>query len=243
MRRVRLYCPELSVGTVDVPAQEAHHAGEVLRLRRGDEVVLFDGRGGEAASVIVDASRTRMTARVQSITTRPFELPVRLTLAVAMPRTPRQAYLIEKCTELGAAEFWPMVSERCVVRPSAASIHKWSRRAIEAAKQSHRAFVPIVQPPVSATEVWTRAKEFSASVICCLREGATSLVSILHGLGAGATLLACIGPEGGWTEQEEADAVAHGLRPVSLGPNILRIETAAAAVGAIVAQHAHRTDD
>jgi 16S rRNA (uracil1498-N3)-methyltransferase len=168
------------------------------------------------------------------------------------------------------AELWPMSTERSIVKPSDARIEKWSRRAVEAAKQSHRVYVPKIRPYASATEVWARAMEFSAAVICCPRDSpmrntqeahggpvfnrsgdgpdtphtlfqrpgdeAMSLFDFLRGLGAGATLLACIGPEGGWSEQEVAVAVARGLRPVSLGPNILRIETAAAAVCAIIAQ-------
>lgn len=235
MRIPRLYCPALTEGNIEVPEQEAHHAGDVLRLRPGDRVVLFDGQGREASANIVSVARRGMSAEVRAIEVREFELPIRLTLAVAMPRTQRQGFLIEKCTELGVAEIWPMVTERAVAKPGNGVVEKLARRAIEAAKQAQRSFVPRVLPAMKIDEVVKRKGEFDCGIVCHHDPLSTGISPVLEALPRNASALACVGPEGGWSDPELANFVENGFRRVSLGPNVLRIETAAVAVCAACA--------
>ena len=244
----RLYCPDLKEGLNLLPPEESHHAVSSLRAKAGDEFVVFDGRGREARARVERVTRRQTQVVVERITERPFDLLHRITLAVAMTKAHRQGYLIEKCTELGAAAFWPILAERSVVRcelraprltgrgadPSAA-VDKWSRRAVEAAKQSARAWVPTVESPQTFARAIARIGEFSAAAIADPDSSATPFTDFLRNHGEGSTLLVFVGPEGGWSEGECRAAVGAGAVRIRLSPTILRSETAAVAVCAAAA--------
>ncbi len=231
----RLFCPELAAGTIRLSREETQHAAAALRLRRGAEVVLFDGRGNEGAARITDFEQRQLTVDVSEITRHPFELPCRLTLAVAMPKTPRQGYLIEKCTELGVAAIWPIIAEHSVTKPAKAAVEKWRRRAVEAAKQSRRCWIPEISPPRSFAESLADSKEVERSFLAHRSDSAVPLCRILASHVLPASILAWIGPEGGWSEPEREQAIEAGATVVLLAPTILRTETAAVTVCAAVA--------
>jgi len=223
----RLYCPDLKMGPNTLPPEESHHATASLRAQPGDEFVVFDGRGREASARVDRVTRKQVQVLVERITDRPFDLRHKITLAVAMTRVHRQGYLVEKCTELGVAAFWPILAERSVARPSSDSTEKWSRRAIEAAKQSGRAWVPTVKDPQTFAQALARIREFSAAAIADPGCASTPITSFLSNQGDGSSLLIFIGPEGGWSEDECRTAGLAGVAPVRLSPTVLRSETAA----------------
>ncbi len=257
MRIPRLYCPTLLAGSNVLLDEEAHHAAKVLRLRRGDRVMLFNGAGGEGAGIISQARPRDFRVDVESVETRPFETRHKLTLAVALAKTHRHAYLVEKCTELGIAALWPILAERSVTKRSpsplgrgargegdgpniepspfppgrgeGAAEGKLQRRAVEAAKQSHRTWVPLVAEPQPLTVAMQKIASFTAAALTD-PEGTESVVSFLSRQPAGAELLVFVGPEGGFTPDEQQQLVAHGAHPVRLAPTVLRTETAAVAV-------------
>lgn len=208
---------------------------DALRAKVDDEVVLFDGAGGEAAGAITAIKRKNVTVRVGSVVRRPFELSRRITLAVAAVRAHRQGYLVEKCTELGAAALWPMITARSVSKPESGVVEKWSRRAIEAAKQSGRAWLPQVSPPRSFAEVVVQARAFDAGALADTGGLSSRLLDFVSSTPMSCSLLVLVGPEGGWTDAERQLAGAAGIPPVTLGPTVLRTETAAVAVCAAVA--------
>ncbi len=142
MSAPRLFVPDLKTGLNIVGAEEAHHAVHALRLATGDAIVVFDGRGNEAGAQVTKASRGELLVEVEDVSGHGFDTPARLTLAVSMPKTHRQGYLIEKCTELGVTAIWPMMTKHTVAKPGQAAVEKWRRRAIEAAKQSGRRWLP-----------------------------------------------------------------------------------------------------
>lgn len=234
MATPRLYHPQLTVGRVTLSKDESHHAGSVLRCRPGDPVVLFDGQGREAAAVVAAVAPRAVTVDVAAIDERSRELGIRLTLAVALPRSHRQTFLFEKLTELGVSAIWPMVTERSVVRPRADHVAKWNRTTIEAAKQSERAWLPHIQPPTTFDETLTRVGEFDTALVTDRDTSHETLSDHLGSASAITSLLVWIGPEGGLTPDEISAALNAGATPVSLGSHILRVETAAIAVAAIV---------
>ncbi len=215
--------------------EESHHAAAVLRCKPAQEVVLFDGSGHEAAGRIRRVERRKVSVEVGAIRERPFDLSISVTLAIAMPKPHRQGYLIEKCTELGAAAFWPIVTEHSVSKPRVSTVEKWKRRAVEAAKQSGRAWIPAVEPPTGFSDCLRRVAEFDAVSICCPGPGATPFRQLLDALTGGKALLVFVGPEGGWSDIEHERAIADGAVPTGLSPTVLRAETAAVAVCAAVA--------
>jgi 16S rRNA (uracil1498-N3)-methyltransferase len=234
MRSPRVYHPNLTAGRLTLDENEAHHIVRVLRMEGGDEVELFVGHGGLAEGRIASVERARVTVEVETPRRLPFDLKYRVTLAVAMSKAHRQSYLVEKCTELGVAALWPVLSERSVTRPAEAAVDKWSRRAIEAAKQSLRAWVPRVESPLSLAEAVARHGDFQ----CCVVAAPSSVDSCsktLEALPVDASVLALIGPEGGWTPAELQSFTSVSIRPVALSPTVLRTETAAVAICAAAA--------
>ncbi|MHC4696478.1 MAG: RsmE family RNA methyltransferase [Planctomycetota bacterium] len=235
MSTARLFCSEIVEGSVILSAEESHHAISVLRIKPGEEVVLFNGAGRRAIAVVRSVRRRRLEAAVTGITDYPFDLSRNLTLAVAMPKAARQAYLIEKCTELGVSAIWPIATERSVAKPKAGAIERWRRRAVEASKQSRRLWVPTVETPQSFSESIERIPEFDATAFTALEPPGEGLPHLLGRLPDDASLLVCVGPEGGWSHAEREVGISAGAVPVSLGPTVLRTETAAIAVCAAVA--------
>ncbi len=234
----RLFCPGLTSGELTLTGDEAHHATGVLRLNPQDRVRLFDGEGREATAVVSRVERGSLQVEVGKVELRPFDLATRVTLATAMPRTHRQGYLIEKCTELGVAAIWPVLAERSVTKPRPGAVDKWKRRAVEAAKQSGRAYLPRIEPPGPLAAWLTQVEAFDAVLLTQAGADATPLTEYLDANRSAKSLLALIGPEGGWTDDEVDQARTAGAVSVSLSPTVLRTETAAVVVCAAVAGRA-----
>lgn len=213
----------LRAGQVELSKAESQHAKLARRLTVDDEVVLFDGRGAQGSGRIVDVQGPTIFVEVASVVQREYDAPLRLTLAVAPPKGPRQDVLVEKCTEIGVAGLWPMICEHSIVRPSVGRLAKWRRTAIEACKQSQRAWLPQVGGLMTFDEVITRCGEFDSALLAESKDRPAGALVIEQG----ASILAMIGPEGGFSEQELARAEAAGIGRVRLTQTILRTETAA----------------
>jgi len=221
---------------------EAHHCSRVLRRALGDEIEVFDGRGRVATAVLTAVGR-EVRAEVQSIVTHP-PLPHSIHLMPAMIKGDAFEWLLEKAVELGVASIQPVLTKRCVARFSGAEenrkVTKWRRQMVEAAKQCHTPFLPTLHPVRS----FDLAMKDRATETNCLKwipalSGTTcSLATAL----AEPTLagMRCawiaIGPEGDFTDEELAAAEAAGFRAVSLGPLILRAETAGIVAVSVVSQ-------
>ncbi len=233
MRRHRLFCPDLQEGAVTLSPEESRHATASLRLSRGSEVVLFDGAGAQASGVITHIARQEITVEAARMTQHPFELRCKFTLGVAMGRVHRQGYVIEKCTELGVAAIWPILAERSTSRPQEAAVGNWSRRAVEAAKQSVRVWVPTIAAPMTLTDCLEKRNEFDTAAIADLTPSAGSLARFLEAHPLARSILILVGPEGGWSDTELEAAAAAGVVSCRLGPTVLRTETAAVAACAV----------
>ncbi len=227
----RFHVPELSGPVVQLTGPEARHACQARRLRQGDAVVLFDGNGREARGEISKLSGTEVQVHVSQVRTSARPCPA-LTLAVAVPKGPRQDFMIEKCTEFGVAAIWPIVTARSVCSASEHKLDKWRRTTIEAAKQSGQCWLPELSPPRRLEDVLAETSGFDTALVAA--PGTESMLDVVAALAGTRGVLAFVGPEGGWTEGELQGLTANGCRPVSLGPHILRIETAAIAIAAVM---------
>ncbi len=207
-----------------------------LRLQPGDQVRLFDGAGNVASGVLDQASKREAVISVQHIDEMGYDLSCRLTVAISMPRTHRQGYLIEKCTELGVAGIWAILTDRGVAQPGQSAVDKWTRRTIEAAKQCGRYWLPEIQTAQTFASVIARADEFDLALCLDKSEEAMPLTQYLIDKNP-ESVLALIGPEGGWSDEERCQARDAGLVSATLAPTILRSETAAVAACALVAAH------
>lgn len=212
---------------------EAHHAINVLRLRAGERVVVFDGAGREATAEIQEGASKRAVPLKVLHTQQSPELSCRLTLGQAIPKGKNMDLIIQKATELGAAEIQPLLSERTVARcddagDAAAKQEKWQQVAVEAAKQCGQNWLPTIGRPRSPKDFLAeRARDFDLLLIASLQPDARHPRVWLREHAAPRRALILIGPEGDFTPAEIAQAKAAGCHPITLGPIILRTETAA----------------
>jgi len=214
---------------------EAHHARDVLRLKRGEKVVVFNGRGREIAAEIIDVDKGAVNLRkLHETGTAP--LRCHIALAQAIPKGKNMELIVQKAVELGAAEIFPIISERTIVdldpKEAAQKQTKWETVAIEAAKQCGQNWLPRVDVPQKLKEFFGGPSLHDLRLIGSLQPGALHLKKILadyaseHG-GRPQNVLMLIGPEGDFTPAELALARTHGCLPITLGPIVLRVETAA----------------
>lgn len=213
---------------------EAHHAGHVLRLERGDKVVVFDGRGRELTAEIASVESSSIHLRkLHEAQTPP--LRCRITLGQAIPKGKNMDLIVQKAVEIGAAEIAPIISDRTVVRldeESAASKQaKWQTVAIEAAKQCGQNWLPQVHVPETMSQFFQHRRRFDLQLIGSLQSDAVHLKKILAEYSAEhgdrpSSVLMLVGPEGDFTPAELSLARSHGCRPITLGPIVLRVETA-----------------
>lgn len=214
---------------VSLPDHSAHHAREVLRLRAGAAVRVFDGAGHEFEATLEVVSRQGVQARLgPSIAPRP-EAHLRVVLALPPLKGDRMELVIQKATELGVAEIWPVVTVRtdASARPALNGTRRerWEKVASGAAEQCGRAVVPRIAP--TATLERLLATPFDGGRMLFLeRANDPRLRAVVP---PPASVLALVGPAGGWEESEVARLLDAGFQPVSLGPRILRAETAAIA--------------
>ena len=229
MRRVFSEAPCAPGASIVLDPEESHHVSRVLRLRTGDDVAVFDGSGGEWDARIEAVEKAAVRIAVGEPRSGNPEPDVRLTLFQALVRPERVTWVFQKGTEVGVSGFRLVAAERSEADvPSPARMDRYERIVLEAAKQSGRRRVP---------EVSIGAIESPASDQRCFlldtSSGAAALATALaHG--ASRQVGVAIGPEGGFTEEELARVTAHGWEPVSLGPRILRTETAGVVAAAIV---------
>lgn len=223
----------------ELSADSAHHARHVLRLREGDALTLFDGRGGEYAGRFALLQKKR--ALVDLLEHRPIERepPLRVVLVQGVSSGERMDFTIRKAVELGVAEIRPVLAASSLARPkgerAAARRGHWQRIAISACEQCGRNRIPLVQDVASVAQ----ALDDVASARILLSPRASLRLSEACASVAAAVTIAA-GPESGFNVAEEAAFVEAGFLPASLGPRVLRTETAALA--ALAALNALRGD-
>jgi 16S rRNA (uracil1498-N3)-methyltransferase len=227
---------KITAGRVDLVGDEARHLAAVMRAQPGDEVVLFDGSGvefvGRVAAVLKRAVQLEVVERREISR----ELPCLLTLAVALPKGERQKWLVEKATELGVTRLVPLVTERGVAQPADAALDRLRRTVIEASKQCGRNRLLEIAQPMPVGD-YLRSADLGATRLFADAAG-TALDDSADKPQPGGDWQLAIGPEGGFTPAEVADATAAGWWLVSLGPRILRVETAAVMLAAWAAARA-----
>ncbi|MFO0839031.1 MAG: RsmE family RNA methyltransferase [Phycisphaerae bacterium] len=242
----RFYCASLDPGVVELDPTESRHALTSLRLRPGDPLILIDGRGGVAEARVIaapGAARGKRAAVAQIERRRQIAPPRRtIRLVVAGCKGARLDFLVEKCTELGVGEIAFCEFERSVVVPGVGHVEKLRRTAMEACKQSGRAWFPTI----------LGARKLADCVMSVGRAGRGGILAAdpdphapwigewLATNGAGYAELACVvGPEGGLTDNERDLLRREPSNWVRLNSNILRVETAAIAAAASLAAWVH----
>ncbi|HPA21354.1 MAG TPA: RsmE family RNA methyltransferase [Verrucomicrobiae bacterium] len=229
----RFYQP--ASDATELTGTEAHHCLHVLRHGPGERMVLFDGRGNEAMAEITGASKDRVTFKVLSRQHTP-KPGYSLTLVQAMPKGRPMELIIQKATEMGVSRIVPLVSERVVVHLDdervESRLEKWRAMVIEAAKQCGQNWLPDIEPVCSAKEFFNAAPGAEIAAIGSLQGGTVSFRKLFAEFEAGQgrrpkSAVMVVGPEGDFTPAELNSARRAGYRPVTLGPIVLRSDTAA----------------
>lgn len=236
MRRFAIAPERIVDGRVTFDARQSRHLSRVLRLEPGDTVIASDGMGRDY-TVRLDAVGPRALGTVLGTATRPVESPLAITLVQAVPKGDKMDGIVRAATELGVARVLPAIAARTIVRlgPGAgtARAERWRRIASEAAKQCGRAVVPEVAVPAPLTACLEAARESDLAV--CLWEGeAPPLAAVCADAGRPVRVAVLVGPEGGLEAAEVDEARRAGWRLASLGPRILRTETAGPSIIAIL---------
>jgi 16S rRNA (uracil1498-N3)-methyltransferase len=231
------YAPELTGDEIALDGTEGHHAAVVRRLRVGEAVDLTDGRGTVASCRVSAVSKSGLRCRVLSVRSSPVAAP-RFVVVQALPKGDRGELAVELLTEIGVDEIVPWAAARCVARwqgeRGAKALARWRSSAREAAKQSRRAWFPVVSPLASTADVC--ALLTAAALPLVLHAPASTPISTPTVPDAGDVVLV-VGPEGGLSEEEVALFAAVGAQEVRLGTSILRTSTAGiAAVAALMSR-------
>ncbi|MBW4699422.1 MAG: 16S rRNA (uracil(1498)-N(3))-methyltransferase [Aphanocapsa lilacina HA4352-LM1] len=225
---------QFSADTARLDPAQSHYLRQVLRLRDGASCIIGDGLGNTWQATLAGN-----TARLGPLLPRTGELPLPVTIACAVPKGDRWDSLLQKSTELGADRIVPLVCERSVVQPDAKRRVRWQAIVREAAEQSERAVLPVVEPP-ALFGGFLKHPARGTRLICTARGVRPPLLNFLP-----ATALTLLfGPEGGFSEGEVAAATDAGYQVCSLGSRILRTETAPLlALGWIAAWYEGKPED
>ena len=229
MPRFFIKADKIAAGQVYLDVHETRHAVSVFRLKKGDTLDLFDGKGQRFLGIAEDVRDGKLSVRVTEKSKVLFPSPVQVTLGVGVFRPERMEILIQKATELGAHAIIPLLTERGIVKLSPdrwdAKLKRWEKIVQESCKQCGLSFAPEIAKPALFKNFISEIKHYDAAIIPTLQGEVTPLTEALPET-TPRRLLALIGPEGDFSPKEASLALAEGAKPVTLGPLVLRSETA-----------------
>jgi 16S rRNA (uracil1498-N3)-methyltransferase len=218
--------------------EQLHYMLDVLRLKPGDEVGLFDSEGNEYLAIVRDHGSKSAVFDIKSRKPR-HTRKLKITIACAIPKKSKMDDVIDKLTQLDVDEIIPLETERGVVRLDESGLvvkermERWKKIARSAAEQSRRNTLPVIPPVMNFTDILAFSGEYDLKLIPTLVSDSRPLKEVLAGIKP-SSVLVLIGPEGDFTPQEVDQALGSGFIPVSLGHSVLRVETAAIAVAGYI---------
>jgi len=229
MPRFYVSQPHIEKDMLRIEGNEVKHIRRVLRLKAGDEIVVFDGSTKEYAGMIVEDRPSSVVIRIDSILSSGKESPLEITLAQSVLKGEKMDYLIQKATELGVKEIIPFFSSRSVPQleksKSLRRHHRWEKIAIEASKQCGRGVIPKIEVLQDYSEMLQNIPPNFLRLILWEKEG-TRVKEALAGSGEKIKIFFIVGPEGGLSQEEVNLSREKGFIPITLGKRILRSETA-----------------
>ena len=235
MRIPRVFTTQpLSIGgMIQLEVGVARHLTSVLRMMQGQNVILFDGHGGEYNAELTDVKKGAARAKVGEFVDTDRESPLKIELAIGVSRGERMDWIVQKATELGVTGIMPLFTERCEVKLNAERLEKktrhWQQVGVSACEQCQRNTLPVIQPAVSLEQYLSTANEGLKLV---LHHRSSQRLNEMRNQNNHVTLL--VGPEGGLSEREISLANNTGFSPLAIGPRVLRTETAPLAAISII---------
>jgi 16S rRNA (uracil1498-N3)-methyltransferase len=251
MSRRRFYAPpdEIDGPTIKLSRDETHHLTRVLRLSFGEEVFVFDGRGSEYRCSFVALEHSCARLEVSEMLRDRVETATHITLAQALAKGEKFDFIVQKATELGVSAIAPLVTAHAEVKlsdeRSEKRLERWRRISLEAMKQCGRRRLVDIAPPVTLKDFLDPVRAQGADVSDSIRErallvfserGGACITEVIARSADSSAVVALVGPEGGWSDEELTLLDERGARAVTLGPRVLRTETAAV-VAVTLIQH------
>jgi len=229
LQRITIHPQQLQESQLLLTPQQQHYLLRVLRLRDGDKFIIMDGMGKWWLAQL-EGEQGKVLEQLEVKT----ELPVSITLMMALPKGNGFDEVVRCCTELGVSYIAPITSDRTLLNPSPQKLERWRRIASEAAEQSERAVIPTILETVA---FMTAINKNTAThrYICEARGDYPHLQQVVNK--TANEIIIAIGPEGGWTNQEIEIAVESGFQPISLGRRVLRAVTAPIVAVSLIAAH------
>ena len=223
---------------VRLSAEQAHQVCHVLRLRVGDAIIVLDGTGTEYDVKLTAASGRDAVGQIMGKREAMGEPKVQITLFQSLLTREKFEWVLQKGTEVGVSRFVPVQTERTLLRArqiDRKKMARWQKIVTEAAEQSHRGRIPQIETPVTFAQALSQLGDFDRALIASTSSQTKTLPDALAESATPPTSVAIlIGPEGGFSDAETAQACENGAIPVNLGPRILRTETAAIVLPALV---------
>ncbi|MFT4175242.1 MAG: 16S rRNA (uracil(1498)-N(3))-methyltransferase [Luteolibacter sp.] len=212
--------------TTALTGDEARHLAQVMRIRAGEEITVFDGEGRSATATVGTVFKDRVSLHLGEEIPNPAPMPA-ITLAQAIPKGKNMDLIVQKSVELGVAAISPLITRNTVVQPGEGKAEKWRRTALEACKQCGQDTLPRIAEPQSFDQ-WlaAQAETSGLKIIASLAPGARPIRDVFHDHPGTTAATLLIGPEGDFTPEETTAALAAGFLSVSLGNIVLRVETA-----------------
>jgi 16S rRNA (uracil1498-N3)-methyltransferase len=248
MQRRRFYAPPDSISreVVMLSREETHHLTRVLRLKPGDEAFVFDGSGHEYRCRFLKVEETRARLVVVDELADVVESPLTLKLGQSLAKGEKFDFIVQKATELGVSSIVPLITDRADVKlaevRSEKRLERWRRISLEALKQCGRRSLVEIEPPMAVGKLLDRPARdidpaIASTVVVFSEKGGAGIADALAEVAHRSSLTVLIGPEGGWSEDEFSLFAARGVTLVTLGPRVLRTETAAVVAMTLI-QHA-----
>lgn len=216
-----------------ISGEDVKHISKVLRLSKGDTVEVCDGEQYEFIAEIEDIRKTEVLLKIKEQQQLKTEAPIDIILYQSIPKAAKMELIIQKTTEMGIKEIVPVVTDRTIVqfkdhKDTEKKIDRWDKIAVEAAKQSKRGIIPKIHPPMDFNTALEHCQLNNLNIIAYEKENITGIKSIINSIQNNQTKKVgiWIGPEGGFTEEEVCEAKSNDIKSITLGPRILRTETA-----------------
>ncbi len=228
---------QMTSGVVTLEADDVYHLRTVLKAQPGQEIAVLDGSGREWPATVTEIGKTRATAQLRSPILPPTEPQTLITIAQALPRvTEKMEQVLQRGTEVGATDFWAYESARSLTHLTGERHDKrrgrWAAIVKTAAEQAHRARLPGLRVEGGLADVLAAAPQYDVALLADAAEGARPLRQVLALAAPPRTVLVIVGPESGFAPAELSKSRSAGVQAVSLGPRILRTETAALVMAA-----------
>ncbi|CCJ34382.1 16S rRNA (uracil(1498)-N(3))-methyltransferase [Caloramator australicus] len=220
-----------------IDGEDVDHIVKVLRLRNGDKIQISDGNGKEYICEIIKSDKKEVVCNIIESFDNETEAPINITLYQGLPKSQKMDLIVQKCVEIGVVRIVPVITNRVVVKVEGRDlknkIERWQRIAYEAAKQSNRGIVPIVNDVMNFEEAIEEMKQKDLVVVPYEREKERGIKDLRDRKDI-KDIAIFIGPEGGFEEEEIENCLDIGAIPVTLGPRILRTETAGFVTSALI---------